>query len=109
MCVLQTNAGKLVLRCTVNFGGQITGLHDTAPPNLAFQFERVNAFSLFAKTFFISGLTTTLKAFPLSHRCYYIIVKFYQCAFIFYGTKPCISSPTTPIKTIPDVFIVFHY
>ena len=37
MCVLQTNAGKLVLRCTVNFGGQITGLHDTAPPNLAFE------------------------------------------------------------------------
>ena len=39
MCVLQTNAGKLVLRCTVNSGGQITGLCDTAPPNLVFQLK----------------------------------------------------------------------
>ena len=38
MCV-PTNAGKLVIRCTVNFGGQITGLYDTAPPSLAFQLK----------------------------------------------------------------------
>ena len=36
MCV-PTNAGQLVIRHTVNFGGQITGLYDKAPPNLAFQ------------------------------------------------------------------------
>ena len=67
MCVLQTNAGKLVLCCTVNY--RVIWYSTT-------KFKRGNAFSLLAKTFFISCLTTALKTLPFWHRSYFNIVIF---------------------------------
>ena len=71
MCVLQTNAGKLVLCCTVNY--RVRWYSTT---KFSLSIKRGNAFSLLAKTFFISCLTTALKALPLSHRSYFDIVIF---------------------------------